>query len=85
MFDHDNSNEKQSEHHERMRKFNTLMAVELIGQFLQNKVTSRILNLARQNIYMLISLSTCFSTIHLLILLSCVSESALEHHQLVLK
>ena len=85
MFDHDNSDEKQSEHHERMRKFNTLMAVELIGQFLQNKVTSRILNLARQNMYMLISLSTRFSTIHLLILLSCVSESALEHHQLVQK
>ena len=82
---HDNSDEKQSEHHERMRKFNTLMAVELIGQFLQNKVTSRILNLARQNMYMLISLSTCFSTIHLLILLFCVSESALEHHQLVQK
>ncbi|XP_050240388.1 mediator of RNA polymerase II transcription subunit 33A-like [Quercus robur] len=46
---HDKYDEKQSECHERMQKFNTLMAIELIGQFMQNKVTSRILNLARQN------------------------------------
>ncbi|XP_059434342.1 mediator of RNA polymerase II transcription subunit 33A-like [Corylus avellana] len=45
----DNYGEKQTEHHERMQKFNTVMAIELIGQFLQNKVTSGILNLARQN------------------------------------
>jgi hypothetical protein len=49
----DNYGEKQTEHHDRMQKFNTLMAIELIGQFLQNKVTSGILNLARQNMYML--------------------------------
>ncbi|XP_059457962.1 mediator of RNA polymerase II transcription subunit 33A-like [Corylus avellana] len=44
-----NYGEKQTEHHERMQKFNTVMAIELIGQFLQNKVTSGILDLARQN------------------------------------
>lgn len=82
---HDKYDEKQSECHERMQKFNTLMAIELIGQFMQNKVTSRILNLARQNMYMLMSLSTCFFTIYSLLLLYCVSESTLELHQLVLK
>lgn len=82
---HDTYDEKQSECHERMQKFNTLMAIELIGKFMQNKVTSRILNIARQNMYMLMSLSTCFFTISSLLLLYCVSESTLKLHQLVLK
>jgi hypothetical protein len=64
---HDNYDEKQTEHHERMQKFNTVMAIELIGQFLQNKVTSGILNLARQNMYMLSSLSNWFFTLDLLL------------------
>ncbi|GLT81473.1 hypothetical protein SLA2020_528570 [Shorea laevis] len=45
----DRYNEKKIEHHERLQKMNTTMAVEIIGQFLQNKVTSRILYLARRN------------------------------------
>ncbi|GFY85183.1 REF4-related 1 [Actinidia rufa] len=44
----DNYGEKRIEHQERLKNLNTAMAVELIGQFLQNKVTSRILYLARQ-------------------------------------
>lgn len=40
---------KMVEHQEKLRKSNTTMAIELIGQFLQSKVTSRILFLARQN------------------------------------
>ncbi|KAK3016179.1 hypothetical protein RJ639_007019 [Escallonia herrerae] len=34
---------------ERLQSMNTVMAIELIGQFLQNKVTSRIFYLARRN------------------------------------
>ncbi|KAL7251897.1 hypothetical protein ACSBR1_013698 [Camellia fascicularis] len=45
----DNYDEKRTEHQERLLNLNTVMAIELIGQFLQNKVTSRILYLARQN------------------------------------
>ncbi|CAA2957934.1 Hypothetical predicted protein [Olea europaea subsp. europaea] len=44
-----NFDEKRIEHTERLLNLNTIMSVELIGQFLQNKVTSRILYLARQN------------------------------------
>ncbi|KAL6971432.1 hypothetical protein U1Q18_031108 [Sarracenia purpurea var. burkii] len=47
--DDDNYDEKKLEHQERLQKLNTVMAIELIGQFLQDKVTSRILYLARQN------------------------------------
>ncbi|OVA20077.1 hypothetical protein BVC80_1665g39 [Macleaya cordata] len=45
----DSFNEKLTEHHERLQKANTVMAVELIGQFLQRKLTSRLLYLAREN------------------------------------
>lgn len=41
--------EKRKEYSERLQTINTIMAIELIGQFLQNKVTSRILYLASQN------------------------------------
>lgn len=41
--------EKRIKIQDRLRHSNTVMAVELIGQFLQNRVTSRILYLARQN------------------------------------
>ena len=57
----DNYDEKRIEHQERLQNLNTVMAVELIGQFLQNKVTSRILYLARQNMSELHSFSNCFS------------------------
>ncbi|KAJ0491871.1 putative mediator of RNA polymerase II transcription subunit 33A/B [Helianthus annuus] len=40
---------KRNEYQEILQRGNTLMAVELIGLFLQNKVTSRILFLARRN------------------------------------
>ncbi|KAA8527547.1 hypothetical protein F0562_034738 [Nyssa sinensis] len=46
---HDSYDEKRIEHQERLQNINTVVAIELIGQFLQNKVTSRILYLARQN------------------------------------
>lgn len=40
---------ERNEQKERLKNLNTLLAIELIGQFLQNKVTARILYLARQN------------------------------------
>ncbi|KAM3358021.1 mediator of RNA polymerase II transcription subunit 33A isoform X1 [Capsicum galapagoense] len=40
---------ERNEHKERLKNLNTLLAIELIGQFLQNKATARILYLARQN------------------------------------
>ncbi|XAR57183.1 hypothetical protein NMG60_11025236 [Bertholletia excelsa] len=45
----DNHDEQRLEQQERLQISNTVMAIELIGQFMQNKVTSRILYLARQN------------------------------------
>ncbi|XP_052189469.1 mediator of RNA polymerase II transcription subunit 33A isoform X2 [Diospyros lotus] len=45
----ENYDEKRIQYQERLQNINTLTAIELIGQFLQNKVTSRILYLARQN------------------------------------
>nr|XP_043623980.1 mediator of RNA polymerase II transcription subunit 33A [Erigeron canadensis] len=45
----DNYSGKMNEYHETLQSKNTVMAVELIGIFLQNKVTSRILLLARRN------------------------------------
>ncbi|PWA66552.1 REF4-related 1 [Artemisia annua] len=42
-------NGKRNEYQEMLQSRNTMMAVELIGLFLQNKVTSRILFLARRN------------------------------------
>lgn len=46
---HESYKEKIIERHERLNKMNTSMAIEIIGEFLQNKVTGRILYLARQN------------------------------------
>ncbi|XVF32630.1 hypothetical protein REPUB_Repub17cG0098800 [Reevesia pubescens] len=45
----DKFNEKRNEHHDALYKRNTMMAIEIIGEFLQNKVTSRILFLAQRN------------------------------------
>ncbi|KAL3572485.1 hypothetical protein D5086_026389 [Populus alba] len=45
----ENFSEKRNEHHEGLHKVNTTMAIELIEEFLKNKVTSSILYLARQN------------------------------------
>lgn len=45
---HNDYEEKRSEFHERLQKMNNVMAIELIGQFLQNKATSKILYLARR-------------------------------------
>lgn len=55
-----NSDVTRLEHKERLKNTNTVMAIELIGQFLQNKVTSRILYLARQNMSELHSLQIFF-------------------------
>ncbi|XP_038991714.1 mediator of RNA polymerase II transcription subunit 33A-like isoform X2 [Hibiscus syriacus] len=46
---HDVYDEKNIAYLEWLQNFNTTMAIEIIGQFLQNKVTSRILYLARRN------------------------------------
>ncbi|KAJ6686797.1 hypothetical protein OIU79_016532 [Salix purpurea] len=46
---HGNFSEKRNEHHEGLHKVNTTMAIELIGEFLKNKLTSRLIYLARQN------------------------------------
>lgn len=40
---------KRNENHDVLEKANTEMAIELIQEFMQNKVTSRILHLASQN------------------------------------
>lgn len=48
---HENYDEKSVEHLERLQNLNTEMAIEIIGLFLKNKLTSRILYLARQNLY----------------------------------
>ncbi|GAB2298750.1 hypothetical protein Dimus_032824 [Dionaea muscipula] len=42
--------EKRIEKHEGMHKTNMLMAIEVIGKFLQDKVTAKILYLARRNL-----------------------------------
>ena len=47
---HENYNNKKTEYHEQLQNANTLMAVEIIGQFLQDKISSRILYLASRNL-----------------------------------
>ncbi|PQQ16831.1 mediator of RNA polymerase II transcription subunit 33B [Prunus yedoensis var. nudiflora] len=47
---HDCFNEKRSEQNEGLQKVNTAMAIEIIVELLQNKVTSRILCLTRRNL-----------------------------------
>lgn len=51
---HDNYNDKKNEHHETLQNLNTVMAVEMIGLFLQDKISSRILYLARRNMYVIV-------------------------------
>ncbi|KAG6571443.1 Mediator of RNA polymerase II transcription subunit 33A [Cucurbita argyrosperma subsp. argyrosperma] len=46
---HDSFGEKKTENSENLLKVNTAKAIEIIGQFLQNKKTARILCLAHQN------------------------------------
>lgn len=41
--------EKNAKHHKRLQSANTVMAIDLIGQFLQNKVTCTIIHLARKS------------------------------------
>jgi hypothetical protein len=62
-IDHyDSYDEKRTELQQRLQNLNTVMAIELIGQFLQNKVTSRILYLARRNMYVYrFLIINCFS------------------------
>lgn len=52
----DSYDEKRAELEEKLQNVNTALAVELIGTFLQNKVTSRIIYLARRNMYVCCSL-----------------------------
>ena len=47
----DNYDSKKTEHHEKLQSLNTVMAIEMIGQFLQDKISSRLLYLACQNLY----------------------------------
>ncbi|KAL5849677.1 hypothetical protein ACOSQ4_007690 [Xanthoceras sorbifolium] len=46
----DGYDEESTEYHEKLQIMNTVTAIEIIGQFLQNKVTSRIIFLACQNL-----------------------------------
>ncbi|KAI9115091.1 hypothetical protein K1719_014104 [Acacia pycnantha] len=46
---HDSYNDKKTEHQEKLQNLNTLTAIDIIGQFLQDKFFSRILYLVRQN------------------------------------
>lgn len=46
---------KWTEHNEMLKNFNTILAIEIIGKFLQNNVTSRILCLACRYLYVLVS------------------------------
>lgn len=46
---HDDYDEKKTDLYERLQKINTLMTIDLIGQFLLDKRTSKILYLARRN------------------------------------
>lgn len=68
---------KRKEYNERLRAVNTVFAIELLGEFLQNKVTLRILHLASQNMLELKSLfsqvlSSDFDMCCLLVFLLCV-------------
>lgn len=47
---HKTFSEKRNKLYEGLHNENTTMAIELMGEFLQNKVTSRILYLARRNL-----------------------------------
>ncbi|XP_038681548.1 mediator of RNA polymerase II transcription subunit 33B isoform X2 [Tripterygium wilfordii] len=46
---HDSFGDRKSKNHEGLQKLNTTMAIEIIGEFLQNKISSRILFLVCQN------------------------------------
>ncbi|KAK7303233.1 hypothetical protein RJT34_14135 [Clitoria ternatea] len=48
---HDEYGDIKTEQHEKLQNANTLLAVEIIGQFLQDKISSRILFLARRNLH----------------------------------
>ncbi|KAJ7980133.1 Mediator of RNA polymerase II transcription subunit 33A [Quillaja saponaria] len=50
MNGHDSYDDKRTEHLKGLQNINTLIAVEIIGKFLQDKTSSRILFLARQNL-----------------------------------
>ncbi|KAG9156997.1 hypothetical protein Leryth_009044 [Lithospermum erythrorhizon] len=56
--------DKKTERHESMCKMNTIMAIELIGEFFHNKLTSRILHLAHRN--MSKQCECCFEHLQLL-------------------
>ncbi|KAF9678062.1 hypothetical protein SADUNF_Sadunf08G0172900 [Salix dunnii] len=45
----DNYNQMETEYHVKLYKMNTIMAIEMIGKLFQDKSTSRILDLVRQN------------------------------------
>jgi hypothetical protein len=51
---HDNYSDKKTEQNKNLHNANTLIAVELIGRFLQDKMSSRILCLARRNLYVFV-------------------------------
>ncbi|WCJ23664.1 Mediator of RNA polymerase II transcription subunit 33A [Euphorbia peplus] len=47
---HDSYDEKRIAHHEKLQILNTEMAIEMIGLFLRDELTSRLLQLAQQNL-----------------------------------
>lgn len=60
------NNYSDTEHKERLRNTNTLIAIELIGRFLQDKISSKILCLARKNLYVFVIRNIYIFVSHLL-------------------
>ncbi|CAN0898515.1 Mediator of RNA polymerase II transcription subunit 33A [Linum grandiflorum] len=50
VYGHENFDERETEHNDKLLSSNTAMAVEMIGRFLQDSKTSKILYLARHNL-----------------------------------
>lgn len=75
--------EKWTEHNEILMNANTVMAVEIIGELLRNKITSKILFLARRHLYVLILLVLIiFENIYVLI--HCLEWSIMFNNALLL-
>lgn len=66
---HGSYDEKWTENNEILKSANTVMAIEIIGELLQNKVTSKILFLARRHLYVLTLLVFHFTSENLYCLL----------------
>lgn len=69
----DSFDEKKMEYSERLQKINCVMAIELLAQFLQHKLISRLLFLARENMYELSTVDYFFTRLIIYhILVNCL-------------